>query len=121
MLVARAFHLKGHSPGEKPRLPFRAKRSRLVGAPERPREFPDGTKSHADRYGHGCPSAPAMQQSGRRARPEVVPPVVEFGGTAVLDGWLHIEGAGELGVEQIAASDEVGFDVDGELGEATVA
>ena len=24
MLVARAFHLKGHSPGEKPRLPFRA-------------------------------------------------------------------------------------------------
>jgi hypothetical protein len=46
---------------------------------------------------------------------------VEFGGTAVLDGWLHIEGAGELGVEQIAASDEVGFDVDGELGEATVA
>ena len=30
-------------------------------------------------------------------------------------------GAGQLGVEQVAASDEVGFDVDCELGEATVA
>src|ERR1700760_271566 len=38
-----------------------------------------------------------------------------------LRGWSQIGGWCQLGVELVASFDEVGFDVDGELGEAAVA
>lgn len=53
---------------------------------------------------------------------EVVPVVVEVrAGVGPLVGWSQICWLCQLGVELVAAFDEVGFDVDGELGEAAVA
>src|ERR1700758_4680922 len=48
-------------------------------------------------------------------------PPWKSGLAAVPPGWSHIGGLCQLGVELVAAFDEVGFDVHGELSEPAVA